>query len=330
MKKWLIIITGVFSFVADIITLTSAFKWLLVNWFGMSIESASNVNLLVLIVATILLLIIFSYLLNYVWEKYADAGPNGVACAIIPYWHYKIHNRNNTLLRALHCNLYHSIADFEREVKRMKQQNVQNQQNRALTVNDVEPQITNLLRSFHSVLYDVFHVDLSINVYLAGTEDNQTILSRTLFLQSIKEQNQGEHRIPNYKYIVQNCNNQDMEAYAINARNYCNLNPNGLYRKNCVFDYVLSTNNRFWLSNDLSIEERKGQFFSSSTYYRRNYKSLAVFAIIPPSNGNTPANAIKGVLTFDTHNTRKFSKDECTMLMGLMAHILYKVLDDLN
>ena len=329
MNKWLIF-TGVFSFIADIITLTSAFKWLLINLFGMSKENATSLNILVFIIASIILLTIFSYFITYVWKKFADAGPNGVACAIIPYWHYKIHNRNNTLLRALHCNLYHTNADFEREVKRMKQQRVHNQQNRALTINDVEPQITNLLRAFHSVLYDVFHVDLSINVYLAGIEDNQTVLSRTLFLQSIKEQNQGVHRIPNYKYIVHNCNNQDIETYATNAKNYCNLNPNGVYMKNCVFDYVLSTNNRYWLSNDLSVEEQKGQFFSSSRYYQRNYKSLAVFAIIPPSNGNTPANAIKGVLTFDTHHTRKFSKDECTMLMGLMAHLLYKALEELN
>lgn len=57
---------------------------------------------------------------------------------------------------------------------------------------------------------------------------------------------------------------------------------------------------------------------------------MAVFAIIPPNNVNNPANAIKGLLTFDSRNTRLFSEEECTMLMGLMAHQLYELLDSLN
>ena len=114
----------------------------------------------------------------------------------------------------------------------------------------------------------------------------------------------------------------------MNAHNHRNLHPNEIYQKNSIFDYVLSTNNCSWISNDLRLDEKKGLFFSSSRYYKRKYKSLAVFGIIPPSNGRR--NAIKGVLTFDSFNTRIFSEEECTMLMGLFAHHLYEILNEMN
>lgn len=330
MNKKIVITIGVISLIADIITLTSAFKFVLTNLFNVGNDTAKLINGITFIIATIVLIGTLIYPIIYLGKKLRDAGTHGIECALIPYLRYKTRNKMNTLLRSLHCNLYHTIVDLKKYINRQRRQRASEQQNTPISVNDIEAQLRSLLRSFHTTLYDVFHLDLSISIYLIGRENENTVLTRCSFLQSLKEQNRGEQRQMNYNYIIHNSNNQNEEAYVINARNYINQNPNSPYKKNSIFDYVLTTNNSSWISNDLRIDEQKGIFYSSSQYYKRKYKSLAVFAIIPPSNGNNRAEAIKGLLTFDTHNTRMFSEEECTMLMGLMAHQVYEVLDCLN
>lgn len=328
MKRNLVIVLGVISLIADIITMTSALKWVLINWLGVEEKNATSINTIIIVIATACLLLTLLYACWYTYEKFKKAGTREIACALIPYLRYKVRNKNNTLLRSLHCDLYHIVIDIKRHIRRIRQQRGQNQQNAPISLNEVENQMQTLLRSFHSVLYDTFHLDLSINVYLTGMEGENTVLTRSLFLKSRREQNRGEQRQMDYKYIIHNCNSQELKDYTLNAHNYHNLHPNDTYQKNSVFDYVLSTNNCSWISNDLRIDEKNGLFFSSSRYYKRKYKSLAVFAIIPPSNGQR--NAIKGVLTFDTFNTRLFSEEECTMLMGLLAHHLYEILNKMN
>lgn len=330
MKKSYVIKLGIIGFVADIITLTSAFKWVLTNWLGISQEVATSINTWVLIGGALLLLIALLYLYNLTKGKLVEAGTHEIACAIIPFCRFKIQNRMNTVLRLLHCNLYHTLHDSKKTIQVQKQHRNENQRNNPLTLNDIKPQIVNLLRSFYDTLYNTFRLDLSISFYLSETEDNNTVLTRCLFIQSLKEQNRGQNRQMNYKYIIQPSAQQSLEDFAFNANNFIRQHPDSIYLKNSIFDYVLTTNNPSWISNDLRIDEANGRFYTSSRYYKQRYKSMAIFAIIPPNNINNPANAIKGLLTFDSHNTRLFSEEECTMLMGLMAHQLYELLDSLN
>lgn len=329
-KNSVVITFALISALADIITLTSAFKWVLINWFGMEEKDATSINTFVLVAATFVLLLTLAFACYSFYCKLKETGTHEIAIAIIPYFRYKVPNKNNTLLRALHSDLYHEVINTQNHIMEYKRQRRPEQQNLPIGINEVAPHMQTLMRVFHSVLYEVSHLDMSINVYLTGAEDGNTILTRSLFLRSKKEQNRGEQRQMNQKYIIHNCNNQNLNAFAINAKSYCVQNPNSNYLKNNIFDFILTTDNSSWLSNDLRIDEDNGDFFSSSSCYKRKYKFLAAFAIIPPSNGNNRANPIKGVLTFDTHNTRLFSEEECVMLMGLMAHQLYEVLRSLN
>lgn len=331
MNKKILISLAAISFIADIITLTSAFKWVLIKLFDINTNTATIINGIAFIVATIVLIGTLIYPFIFINRKLQEAGTHGIECAFIPYLRFKAKNKMNTLLRTLHCNLYHTIIDVKKHVNKQKRQRGPEEQGNPLPISEVKSQLLNLLDSFHTILYETFHLDLSICIYLTGKENEETVLTRCSFLQSLKEQNRGEQRqTMNHKYIIHNSNNQNIEAYALNAQNYIEQNPNSPYKKNSIFDYVLTTNNSSWISNDLRIDELNGVFYSSSQYYKRKYKSLAVFAIIPPSNGNNRTEAIKGLLTFDTHNTRLFCEEECTMLMGLMAHQVYEVLDYLN
>lgn len=330
MKKILIILLGVVSFIADIITLTPYLKKVLVNCYGLDFKIAVIVNNITFFVATIILFVLFCFLYKFVNSKLEEAGTHKIACALIPFVRFIILNKTNLLLKSLHCNLYHTFFNAKNMVLNLKQQRSQNQQNAPLSINDIKPQIHELLDEFYRVLYEVFRLDLSINFYLLERDNGNTVLTRCLFIQNSKEQNRGEMRRMDWKYIIQNNEVQNLDSYATNARTFIRLHPNTPYKKNSIFDYVLTTNNPSWMSNDLSIDEQNGVFYSSSNYYWHRYESLAVFAIIPPNNANNPNNAIKGLLTFDSCKTRKFSEKECTMLMGLMAHQLYELLDILN
>lgn len=328
MKRSYVIALGAIGLVADIITLTSAFKWVLTNWLGISKEVATSINTWVLIVGILLLLFVLCYSYNIIKGKLIEAGTHDIACAIIPYCRFKLLNKMNTVLGLVHCELYHTLHDSKRNIQAQKQQRNEDLRNNPLPLNDIKPQIVSLLRSFYDTLYKAFRLDLSISFYLLETENDNTVLTRCLFIQSQKEQHRGQNRQLNYKYIIQPSAQQSLEDFALNADNYIRQHPGSIYKKNSIFDYVLTTNNPLWISNDLRIDEANGRFYSSSAYYKqRRYKSMAVFAIIPPNNANNPANAIKGLLTFDSRNTRLFSEEECTMLMGLMAHQLYELLD---
>lgn len=330
MKKIFMILLGVVSFVADIITLTPFLKKVLVNNYGLDFEIAVIVNNITFIVATFILLVLFSLLYKFVKSKCEEAGTHKIACALIPYARFIILNKTNLLLRLLHCDLYHTFFNAKNTVLNHKRQRNQNPQNAPLSINDIKPQIHELLDGFYRVLYEVFRLDLSINFYLSERNNGNTVLKRCLFIQNRKEQNRGEMRRMDWRYIIHDNEVQSIESYATNARTFISLHPNTPYKKNSIFDYVLTTDNPSWMSNDLTIDEQKQEFYTSSNYYNNRYKSLAVFAIIPPNNANNPNNAIKGLLTFDSCKTRKFSEKECTMLMGLMAHLLYELLDSLN
>ena len=331
MKKILVILLGVVSFVADIIALTPFLKKVLVNNYGLDFEIAVIVNNITFIVATIILFVLFWFLYKFVKSKLEEAGTHKIACALIPYARFIILNKTNLLLRLLHCDLYHTFFNVKSTVLNLKRQRNQNPQNTPLSINDIKPQIRDLLVEFYRVLYEVFRLDLSINFYLSERDNGNPVLTRCLFIQNRKEQNRGEMRRMDWKYIIQNNEVHSLESYADNASSFIRLHPNTPYKKNSIFDYILTTDNPSWMSNDLTIDEQKKVFYTSSNYYYNNrYKSMAVFAIIPPNNANNPNNAIKGLLTFDSCKTRKFSEKECTMLMGLMAHLLYELLDSLN
>jgi len=55
----------------------------------------------------------------------------------------------NTLLRTLHCNLYHTIIDVKKHVNKQKRQRGPEEQGNPLPISEVKSQLLNLLDSFH-------------------------------------------------------------------------------------------------------------------------------------------------------------------------------------
>ena len=96
MKKKLVIVLGVISLIADIITMTSALKWVLINWLGVEENNATSINTIIIVIATFGLLLTLLYACWYTCEKFKNAGTREIACAVIPYIRYKVRNKNYT------------------------------------------------------------------------------------------------------------------------------------------------------------------------------------------------------------------------------------------
>lgn len=331
MKKSISIIILAISVIVDIIALISYIKCLLRNWLGISMDMAASIKIIVIVITTATIFVCLHYLLSLMKEELIEAGTHEIPCAFVPYLRYKARRyKIIVMLRMMHYELYHTLVESKKEVLRRKQQRPQEQRDNPLPANEAKPELNQLLNCFHQIWYEIMELDLSISFYLSEMENGNTVLTRCLFLPSQKERNRGHDRQLNYKYIIHNCNGQRLSDYASNADHYIRENRHTQYKKNSIFDYVLTTRNPFWMSNDLSIDQAGKNFYTSSEYYRERYNSLAVFAIIPPGNANNPHNAIKGLLTFDSRKTNVFCEEECTILMGYMAHLLYDLLESLN
>lgn len=319
----------IFSFGADALAYFQYLeKWLIS--LGISPEKAASVNGFVLHITSIIIIaLIIAYIIYHiVMHKLKNAGTRGIPCAILPYYYFKLRNMHHTLLTELHHGVYHQMFLVKQHVAQLKLQNAQNVD---LPLTAIEQEIGEVLSTFYKLLHSVFYIDLSISVYLLSeNQSRQPILTKVAFFRSQSEGKKEGERTIGVPYLVSRSDDQAIENYVNRAREYNTQHGNGSYLKNSVFDHILSTNQHEWLSNDLKLDDKGNQFFSSSPNVNRFYHAMAAFAILPPTCVGNQHSAIKGILTFDSTKRNVFSQDECFFSMGLMAHVLYDILEELK
>ena len=243
------------------------------------------------------------------------------------------------MLEELHSGIYHNFNTLIKAIKDTKKKRAKENRNKRkdkrdntpLTLKHFETDVDNLLKSISLLFKKCFNLDLSINIYISGEENSKTVLKRNVFLKNGEENRRSLQRENNYLYVITDCPVKDEAAYATNTKAECGKNTNPRYHYNSVCDLIMTSNKGSWFSNDLGVDENKNSFFSSSKYYKEKYYvSLAFFAIIPPSKGKDVSETVRGLLTFDARKTEVFSEEECNMLMGLMAHLIFEVLQELE
>lgn len=320
--------TTLFTFISDFISLFVNLEHILTHWIGYNEDKAASINNIVICSLRILTALSIILIIVYMNIKRKEAGTHNIPCSWVFYWRYKIKNKNNTLLENLHQDIYHNFNNLVEQIQKTKKGN----KRKHLVVKDFKNSIIILLQNFHDIFNKNFNLDLSINIYQATQEDDFTIVKRSIFLRSSKERRKNKQRDPNYKYVINSCDDKHIENYTYQARN--NKNNKSIFERyniNSIFDYLMTSSKSSWISNDLKTDEKNNLFFSSSEYYKNgNYKSLAAFAIIPPSSGEFEQDKVRGILTFDSEKTQVFAEEECNMLMGLMAHLIFEVLKQLE
>lgn len=320
-------VLGGVSLLADLMTLTPYVKKVL-HYIGMSIEAAELTNHIVSWLATmgvgfsfvILIIVLFTH------KKITDAGTHGIACSIAQFINFRVKNNTSSLLNAIHRDLYHCTHSIKKNIKRMRAQNPACIQ----SIKDV-PEMKRLLQSFQTTLYYQFNIDASISIYRAReTEDKQKVLIRDMFVKNNDEKQMSNGRRQDNIYLIAKEPEESMKDLTAKAEKYRDKNGRGAYHKNSAFDFILSNPHNSWLSNDLTVDVAKREFFTSSYNYGDFYKSLAAFVILPPECNDNRDDLIKGILTFDTMKTGMFLEKECVTIMGLMAHLVNEIYDSLN
>ena len=300
----------------------------------MDITKAENINKWISIGGLALIGLSFVLILLYTHIRQKEVGTHGIPCDFIPFMRYKLLNKHHTMLSSLHRELYHRTEKVKESILSMQKERYRNRRNQQplapLSINDIDENMKNLMNAFHRALYDVFHIDATISLFLISQVNNHIILKRSLLQRSLYEMRRNENRPTDSQYIIHRDNELGLREFATRAKRYNERNGNGQYKKNSYFDYVLSTGHNAYLSNDLKEDQQKEDFFSSSDHYLQFYESMGVFAIVPPECEQEREAAIKGLLTFDCHKTNRFSEEECTLMMGLMAHFVYDILESLK
>ena len=310
------------SIVADFLAITQpVFNWLERIAKINNEKYLLTINIVCIIFAlfcsTYIIYVILAFLVR---NRLKKCGTHEIPCELYNYAYYKLLNHNRKILNAFHRDMYHRVHDIRKSIK----------EKRITKRVDISDEMDKLLRIFHATLFDVFHLDVSISVKLIEKKDDKVLLKSYKFFSSREERNNPLTRNVENIYLLAKDSSRDLSVYALKAREYNHDHGNREYKRNNIYDYILSTSNNSWMSNDLSLDEQNNLFFTSSDNYSGFYKSLAAFAILPPNCTDEMRNRIKGVLTFDSSKTGVFSEQECNLMMGMMAHYLYEILEKLN
>ena len=241
-------------------------------------------------------------------------GTHGIPCTLFTMFHFKVANKNNKLLNSIHKDIYHHYYKIKDDIRSQ----------RLGSIEAVNHALEEFLRVIHASIYKTFRLDLTINIKRLS-QDRQDNLCLVPFIhyRNVAERNQGNPRDFNYKYYIEVVDDRKLSRYAQRARNY---NRDSGYEVNSIFTYLINQRKRFWMSNDLKIDQEIGDFYTSSDNYPDYYQSLAVFSLTPPEKDTVP----EGLLIFDTKKTGKFSETECVNLFGYIAHLFYELLIEYN
>ena len=314
---------GIGTIIISSIILFSAFVTI-VNGFGNTITILSKyvgpllshiilyLNFVILPFAVIL---IISAIISYSTQKYrVKIGTHGIPCTLMTMYHFKVANKNNKLLNSIHRDIYHHYYKIKDDINSQRIGSLANANNA----------IEEFLRVIHSSILKTFKMDLSINIKRLSLDRQENLcLVPFIHYRNVAERNLDNPRDYNYCYYIALAEFERLSRYVSMAKAYRDRER---YEVNSIFTYLINQKKRYWMSNNLQIDETAGDFYTSSDNYPEYYKSLAVFSIAPPDKDVLP----EGLLILDTKKTGKFSEAECVHLFGYIAHLLYELLTEYN
>lgn len=315
MKKVASIMLWVYGFVANLITYITGIgpSWEALNRYLPTWSSS-----LIIAINTMLLVFLAFYgivlLLIYATLPYRKSiGTHKIECKPFNMFVYRFLNRNKKLLKVLHCELYHHCYKLKEDIRRGK----------ISDWNQLQERLTDFLKYAGLALKNSLNLSLAVNLKLLSySSDN------SLFLSPYIQVKQGDdkdatirERELTYKYILLLDTKIELKRAYFDAKHYNEHDASRLYRVNSIFNYLMNSKQRYWMSNDLAKDEANELFYTSSENYPMHYKSMAVFKIAPPERNILP----EGLLIFDTEDKGRFAEKECSQLMGYIAHLLYEL-----
>ena len=193
-------------------------------------------------------------------------------------------------------------------------------------------QIVGKILSQFQKIFNLFSRDISVNFKRLKKENILETYTRVPSkLETIKSKDNDKY--PNFEHrtYLENfkvSNNRDISELQALAK------KNKRVSFNSAYDFVLnSSNNKYWICNNLLEDEKNKIFFSSSKKYSNYYNSLAIFNVgekLKESESKPKDNSSSmGILIFDGLN-QAFNPKIAQVLGGYLAHRLYSFLSEEN
>lgn len=257
-------------------------------------------------------------------HRFKVCGTHSIPCSLYSYYRARLKNKTKTALHAMHF-IYHSMYEQKQKIR-----------NNRTNYNNIESIKESIIKPFlenaRMALQSSLGFDVNISIKLFKICDGKEILETYVYL--IKSSDSENQRMIYNNYILLI---DTSESYANlgsccrAAIDYDQKNGNEKYAINSIFNYLMIKKEATdWLSNDLDLDEKYENFYSSSKY-RKLYRSLAVFVIKAPKSvllNSDESNSIKGLLTFDSEKSNLFVEKECREIMGFIAHCLYEIINE--
>lgn len=261
------------------------------------------------------LIIVLAIIANFYTKKYREKiGTHDIPCTLLSMYQFKISNKSNKLLNSIHKDFYHHCYKIKDDIHNGKLN----------SIDKINEALEDFLRIIHHSILKTFKLDLTINIKrLRLDRRDRLCLVPFIHYRNIAIRNQSNPRDFNYSYYIQLIESDKLSRFAQAARKY---GKGKEYMVNSIFSYLINERKRYWMSNDLRIDEKEGNFYTSSDNYPEYYRSLAVFSITPPEKKSFP----EWLLILDTQKTGKFSEKECVNLFGYIAHLLHELLTEYN
>ena len=320
MKNFFRILLAIYGFGSNLITYITGAK--AVAQFLKEYMHPLFADFIVIILNPLLLgllsLYAFFLLLIYVTKPYRkQIGTHGIECKLIRMFRYKFGIKKGKVIRIIHKKLYHESYIIKTKIRK----------DRSISYDTCKHNVADYIKTVNHSIRQIFGIDLNLNVkQLAYNSNNEFILTPYAHYRNDYAASSVNERSFHYKYIISTEEQPSLEAYANSSKHYNNTHGGRLYKTNSIFNYLINGKKTFWMTNDLTIDQQNNIFYTSSDNYPENYKSLAIFKIIPPEKDVLP----EGFIIFDSEKCGLFSEEICAQIMGLVAHFLYEIFFEIN
>lgn len=269
----------------------------------------------------ILVVMVVLYLLVY-WICY-KLGVRKVRCSVTCLICYILNSFKNNSEYYIHQLLYHKKYSL---LKALKHKEVTKYEDIVL-----QNAIEEYLRLCNDIIYRLIGADCSVNVKLINSKLEDGCFEATTYKRYTSEtekKNCESPRLSEGKFIIKFHEMVNWEK-SVNSVN-CDIDNdrnNKKYIRNSAYDYVISSNVRYWMSNNLQLDLKQNKFVCSNDNWATFYNSIAVFTIAPPTDNKPEEECqnIIGLLIFDSLKSHAFTNRKCKLMMGLMAHMLYEL-----
>ncbi len=281
-------------------------------------------NIITFIVLGLILFCIVYATINHI----ISLGTKGVGCSFSRFLSYYFKRKYVKTLYYFHTEIYHLVYNTIKEFKNENFQDINN--------SHAKKSVEIFTQKMSEIIEKLTGVEFSITIKLFEEfEPNPHIIvaKNYILIPSKEEVEKRFNRDENSHLITGHKKNQIEGLYEFIKQNIDT--DERKFSRNYAYDYVVSDTQHYWMSNDLKVQQQKKEFICSN-HERMHCKSIAVFLISAPLNFShnesqrlDKATKAVGLLIFDSPRTNVFIEKETKLLMGLMAHYLYEIINEI-